>query len=244
MGDGGGLGHPPSLGPESYSETPHRGWDKVSVPGAPPGDKTAHGAPPPPKDPTEPGQKRAGRGENRALGTGSDSLALAGGRQDAGRGRRWLWIPYVHSPWAACRQRWDVVPCSMDGTAGSRTRAQGRADRPLCKGPPSSQGTQQPSWRFMELDTRPPAWANFTELLGTGRRSHAHALLPSAWAAGPSSSRRSSGNDQSPEMTRRQTMDLRRGRLLEPFLGISAAGCPSCLPWTQHHFPEMSQLQT
>ena len=47
-----------------------------------------------------------------------------------------------------------------------------------------------------------------------------------------------------PEMTQRQTTDLRRGRLLEPSPGISAAGHPGRLPWIQTHLPEMSQLHT
>lgn len=136
--------------------------------------------------------------ENQALSAGSDLPGARGWEAGRGWGRRRFWTPSMQSVGgvqtdAVCAR--DAVPCMTDATASSGTRAQDRGDRPLCKGPPSSQGTQQPSWRLMELDaTRPLARANFTELLGTGRGSHAHAPPPSACTAGPSSSRCPSGS--------------------------------------------------
>lgn len=174
-------------------------------------------------------RKRQREGRIRPSARARASLALAGGRQDAGAGRRWFWIPYVRSLWAVCRQRWDAVPCSTD--AQRAPRAQGRGDRPLCKGPPSSQGTQQPSWTFVELDTtRLLAWANFTELLGTGRGSHARAPLCSACTAGPSSLRHPPREMTSPQRRRGGNHGSAQREALGAFSGDFCCWTPGLPP--------------
>lgn len=145
---------------------------------------------------------------------------------------------------AVCRRRWDAIPCTTDGTVSSGTRAQGRGDRLLCKGPPSGQASSSPhggSWNGTQPDRwpRPPS-LSFWELdardtsMPTPQRLHRWAFLL----------KMPLGKSPVLEMIQRQTTDLRRGRLLEPLPGISAAGHPGRLPWMQNHFPEMSQLHT
>lgn len=62
-----GLGHPPPWALSPTLKHPHRGWDKVSVPGAPPGPARERSS----KDPTESGQKKGRRRGEPGPGTGS-----------------------------------------------------------------------------------------------------------------------------------------------------------------------------
>lgn len=95
------------------------------MPGAPPGAKTARGAPPPSKDPTESGQKRAGGGRTGPLAR-ARAPGSSGWEAGYGSGEEVAWIPYMHSPWAACRQRCGCGPLLNGWYSGFQDQSSGQ----------------------------------------------------------------------------------------------------------------------
>lgn len=95
------------------------------MPGAPPGDKTARGEAPPPKDPTESGQKKAAGGENQALRTGSGLPGSSGWEAGCGCGEEVVLDTLCAQPVGSVQTEMGRGPLLDRCTASSQSSGQG-----------------------------------------------------------------------------------------------------------------------